>query len=126
MHLSFRKLTQHTHTSTHSACALEYQLPLKNIPLCFSPISPKILIFQETLIIVKFSIANLVPSFLSLNYKYIFQILVFYLKTATAPPENGHSLFRSSPIQKLRSCQAPFFENLVRGSTHPVESGSAY
>ena len=33
------------------------------------------------------------------------------------------SLFFSNPLSKLRSCQAPLFENLVGGLTPPAERG---
>ena len=55
---------------------------------------------------------------MSLNiFRFYF---VFHVKIA--PP-----LFSTNPsLKKLRSYQAPLFENLVRGSTSPVERGGAH
>ena len=50
---------------------------------------------------------------------------MFYVKTATPWKKSPLSPTTPPPLWKLRSCQAPLFENLVGGSTTPLPSSPA-
>ena len=89
--------------------------------LKFSSLNPFYLL-KVTKFLLKFSQFE----FLVMIEKNIFVYKLFLsLNTSTEKSYSPPPFFSSNPLSKLRSCQAPLFENLVGGSTslHPYKGG---